>query len=229
MIKYLEDEGLNLFAVIDLVDLTAEVKSKMSECYRELDSYSQLLLCGHGGNRFWQRLTEAKIDGKNPVDDRSVQVITAGLEKYAAGADYKILYPGISSLPLQGLGCLSGWHHHSPLGLGIHPTYGLWFAYRSVVLSNTSFDPTTPLTSPSPCLSCEEKTCVTACPAAALSNDRFDVSKCVSYRLSEQSNCTSKCIARIACPVAPRHRYADEQLNYHYSHSLATIKRFYSS
>lgn len=115
MIKYLESEGINLFAVINLAGLPAELRAKVAARCQELDSYSQLLLFGHGGKRFWQRLTESKMDSGNRVDDRSVQVISACLGKFARGSDYKILYPGGSTLPLQDLGRLSGWHHDSPL------------------------------------------------------------------------------------------------------------------
>ena len=34
-------------------------------------------------------------------------------------------------------------------------------------------------------------------------------------------------MSRLACPVAPEHRYEPDQLNYHYSYSLATIRRVY--
>jgi len=226
MTMYLQNEGINLIAVMNLTELSEDLRTKLTACFSELDSYSQLLLFGHAGKRFWQRLIESKVTSPNQVDDRSVQVIKTCLANVASASDYKILYPGSSMLPLQDLGRLSGWHHDSPLGLGIHPSYGLWFAYRGVVLSKTTFTPTVSLTNPSPCLSCKDKNCIATCPAKALSPDRFDVKKCVSYRLTEESTCTAKCIARIACPVGSEHRYAEDQLNYHYSHSLATIKRF---
>ena len=232
MTEYLEKEGVNLWAVIDLDSLTVDLRNRIASCCREMDSYSQLLLCGHGGKNFWQHLSESDLASPNPIDTRSVQVITACLEECSPGSDYEIIYPGMSplplslSLPLQDLGRLSGWHHDSPLGLGIHPVYGLWFAYRSVVLSNTKFTPTVPLKGPSPCLSCKGKDCLAACPAGALSDTGFDVNKCVSHRLTEQSDCASKCIARNACPVAAEHRYGNDQLNYHYSQSLTSIRRF---
>ena len=225
MVEYLDNEGINLFSIIDLAGLTADLKAKLAAGCPQLDSYSQLLLFGHGGTRFWQRLSELEIESSNPVDERSVHVIAAWLGKFAKGSDHKILYPGISTVPLQDLGRLSGWHHDSPLGLGIHPTYGLWFAYRGVVLLDTAFSPTIALTDPSPCRSCEASPCITACPTEALSHDRFDVNKCVAYRLEDESNCASKCIARLACPL-DEYRYTEQQMTYHYSHSLATIKRF---
>jgi|TARA_Y100000310_G_C20673939_1_gene811786 ferredoxin-like protein FixX len=228
MTTYLEGEGINLFAVIDLAGLPTDVRAKVAACTQDLDAYSQLLLYGHAGRRFWERLTESEKDSSNRFDEKSVRLISAGLERFAKGSPYKILYPGIARVPLQDLGRLSGWHHDSPLGLGIHPTFGLWFAYRGVVLSETTFNPTIPLRDASPCLSCDDDPCISACPAKVLSHDGFDVNKCVSYRLEQASNCASKCIARIACPVT-EHRYAEEQMTYHYSHSLATIKHFSKS
>ena len=40
---------------------------------------------------------------------------------------------------LQNLGQLLGWHTSSPLMIGIHPEYGLWSAYRVLMLANTDF------------------------------------------------------------------------------------------
>jgi epoxyqueuosine reductase QueG len=108
----------------------------------------------------------------------------------------------------------------------VNQVWGSWFAYRVVVLADTEFEPTSPLTAASPCHSCTEKPCLSACPAEALEHGDFSLKLCIDYRLREHSQCKAQCLARLACPIAPEHRYSMEQINYHYGRSMQTIEEY---
>jgi hypothetical protein len=55
----------------------------------------------------------------------------------------------------------------------------------------------------------------------------FDVFECSHFRLQENSPCHDRCLARLACPVAPEHRYELAQVQYHYGRSLQTIRTYF--
>jgi epoxyqueuosine reductase QueG len=76
----------------------------------------------------------------------------------------------------------------------------------------------------SPCASCAEQPCITACPAGALDEREFSLQKCIAYRKQPDSRCRITCIARTSCPVCPEHRYDDAQIAHSYSRSLAMIE-----
>jgi epoxyqueuosine reductase QueG len=138
-----------------------------------------------------------------------------------------LLYPGSIPIPLQQLGALAGWHHRSPLGLGVHERYGPWFGYRAAVLIDTVLPATSAAKGQSPCERCADKPCIAVCPAKALSESAPpDVGACADYRLAQGSPCALQCTARLACPVGGKHRYEDTQLRYYYGRSLQSIRAY---
>ncbi|MFC1567623.1 hypothetical protein ACFL3K_00270, partial [Pseudomonadota bacterium] len=96
-----------------------------------------------------------------------------------------------------------------------------------VVLADSDFEPTPPLTAPSPCDSCMEKPCIPACPADALTGSDASLQPCIDYRLTGDSRCKDRCFSRMACPVAVEHKHSMQQLNYHYGRSMQTIEDYY--
>jgi len=70
---------------------------------------------------------------------------------------------------------------------------------------------------PHPCDRCSDKPCLAACPAGAVTRDRFDVPACRTFLGSEgEGTCMDGgCLARNACPVGVDYRYAPEQLRFH--------------
>jgi hypothetical protein len=105
----------------------------------------------------------------------------------------------------------------SPLGILIHPDYGLWHGYRGAIGFLERVDHPVAVTRPHPCEQCPEKPCLTTCPVDAVMTDRFDVPACRTYlgREGEETCMSSGCIARNACPVGTAHRYPLEQLRFH--------------
>lgn len=176
---------------------------------------------------YWQSMKQdpgVNVEEPDPVDNYTMRAAGS-----VFGNDAIIVYPVNRRIPLRALGKLAGWHHDSPLGLGIHPVFGLWFAYRAVIMSRADF---TPLEDEfdgeagSPCESCRDKPCITACPASAAIESGFEVQRCSDYRVELDSPCQFRCISRLACPVGRAHRYVPDQMAYHYRHSLAAIKRY---
>lgn len=70
---------------------------------------------------------------------------------------------------------------------------------------------------PSPCTSCRDKPCLSACPVGAFTGERYEVAACARHLRTDQApRCmTLGCRARDACPVAPEKRYRDEQIRFH--------------
>jgi len=221
--------GLNLQAIFNVEDLPSAVSDALAEQIDEFSQYRQLLLIGHAGRELWTGLQQAGSDSSNPVDDYTRHAIDdyfhADQDDYA----YQMLYPGPYRVDLLQLGELAGWHHPSPFWLGVNKVWGSWFAYRAVILANTNLSPTQNPTSQSPCDNCIEKPCIPACPPKALDNNCFDLMACSSYRSKDSSPCGYQCIARNTCPIGKDHRYSNEQIKYHYSISLKTIKERASS
>ena len=218
-------QGLNLQAVLDIAALPEDVSEKVAEVCGDGEGYRQLVLIGHGGRGFWKAVESSLVDGQasDPMDAFSVKAVEAFLAERAPGLRYRVLYPGSSLLPLQRLGELVGWHHESPFKLGVNSVWGSWFAYRVVLLTDADWTPSQPLAADSPCLSCEQKPCVSACPAEAMSGEDFNLAHCINFRQSSASPCQQRCLARLSCPVGAEHRYEDDQLRYHYLHSLSVI------
>jgi hypothetical protein len=221
---FLAEQGLNLMAVFDCQ--SEPVASLLGD--RVYDAERYLILLGNGGPNFWRALqAQAQADSNDPVDTFSRALAVRFVEQYLQ-ANARVLYPDEQSLPLQQLGALAGWHHPSPLGVGIHADYGLWFAYRAAVLTDAPLKPTvwpqTESANKSPCDRCATKPCLSACPGQALNaSNPLDLTRCLAWRKTPDSSCATTCLARLACPVGAEQRYDQAQIRYHYGRSLASL------
>lgn len=230
----LNDAGLNCHAVWDVATLAPAVKEALLAHCPQAASYRQLILIGHGGTRFWRALQASGCDlvrteNAHPVDAFTIATVQEFLRTESAPAAYQIVYPGDSTISLQELGKLAGWHHASPFMVGINASFGSWFAYRALVLADTALPVLEPIYTESPCASCSARPCVNACPAHALDDGRFDLKKCIDYRQQADSLCNNTCVARTSCPVAGEHRYTEAQMHYHYGRSLQAIHAFHTA
>lgn len=184
-----------------------------------------VLLIGYFGGAIWPSFDAwrtANPDLKDPLDDWSRAVIAPIAQ--AAGAE--AAFPSDRPFhPFQQWAMAAEGLRPSPLGMLIHPAYGLWHGYRGAVL----FGRRSPLTEGSwlllrnagvehPCDSCEDRPCLSACPVEAFRPGGFDVQACRSHLKTEsgRSGCMkSGCKARDACPVGRTHRYPDAQIRFH--------------
>ena len=223
----LQSAGLDLLAVID------------NEALREAAlpvRWPALLLVGNSGPQMWQCMPDDYRKRADPVDDYAFDTVARVLSTHLQSPGWQILFPavarnaGAECPPLQQLGALAGWHHPSPLGTGINDHSGLWFAYRAVVGIDSAMPATGIAATKSPCLSCSEQPCVSACPVRAISYRQMpDMQACADFRLQPQSPCADRCEARLACPVVTAKQNSKAQLAHHYGRSLPSLRSWLAS
>ena len=227
-VQPLLDAGFPLVAVLDCRALPAGISRYFDRAGIDLAAWPRLLLVGNAGARFWEAYAAFGARTADPVDHYSRSVVGAFMARTAPRARLRWLYPLEEIVvPLQQLGALAGWSHPSPLGLGIHSEYGLWFAYRAALLTDAPLPLRAAPPAAPPCAACAGRPCLSACPAGAAGWETpFDVPACSAHRLAPGSGCADRCLARLACPVGRDQRYPEAQLRYHYLSSLETLRRW---
>jgi len=228
-IQNLADKGLNLFAILAYTTLPESARQTLTHFDFPLTTDTRIILIGHGGTSLWSHLQIEKQTHSDPIDHYSETAAREFADHALTGFHYQIVYPGAAPVALQQLGTLAGWHTDSPLGLGINPQWGLWYAYRAALLTNAPLSIRVNTQPDSPCKTCSDPPCLSHCPANALTKERpVDINRCARYRLSAQSDCSDQCLSRNSCPVSTEHRYTLDQIQYHYRHSLQTLRNYYN-
>jgi hypothetical protein len=177
-----------------------------------------VVLVGFTGNREWPAFAnspEASDGLPDPLDRWSRRVIGGLANKLGAMA----LFPfgGPPFLPFQRWAQKAEPVASSPLGILIHPDWGLWHAYRGALAFQERLElPPLDLRA-SPCEGCVEKPCLSACPVDAFSPAGYDVPACVAHISGPAGgDCRSfGCRARRACPVGVEHQYGAGQTSFH--------------
>lgn len=176
-----------------------------------------LVLVGHVGASHWQHFQPFRLShgGPDPLDHWSKHVI----EPIAAAFSCIALYPFEKPWwPFQQWISQSEGLKASPLGILIHPEFGLWHGYRAALGFDEPIRMPAAVSLSHPCDSCEDRPCIAACPAGALAEGHFEVGTCRHYLAGEANveGCMAKgCASRNACPVGEDHRYTDAQLQFH--------------
>ena len=176
-----------------------------------------VLLVGHGGGTLWPHFSAWRetqpADLKNPLDTWSRSVIGAVANTTSARAVFPSDRP---YLPFQQWAMRAEGLKPSPLGILMHPQFGLWHAYRGALLFDTDIAAPAPANPIHLCDTCAGKNCMNACPAQAVSEEGLDAAKCGNWLRSEAGGTCREngCIARAACPHGS-HRYSDEQTAFH--------------
>ncbi len=217
--------GLNLQAVLSVDDLDAATRDRLAAAV-DLAPWRRLVLIAHAGPQLWRHVQRSAVAGENPIDDFSLDQLDRWWDAQAGDARRLVLYPGEVVVDLQALGRAAGWHHASPLMIGIHPRWGTWFGYRLALLTDAMWAPTRPEAGESPCTACDARPCRAACPAAAVGDERLDLARCLRFRTAAGSPCATTCLARLACPAGASHRYDAGQIRHSYGNSLRAIRRF---
>lgn len=114
----------------------------------------------------------------------------------------------------------------SPLGLTIHPTYGLWHAFRAALLfEHAQGGPKA--TATCPCDDCEDRPCLSACPVGAFTEEGYDFKACLDHLSTPINPCRDGgCLARIACPVGRQYRYQENHAAFHMEQLLKARGRW---
>ena len=174
-----------------------------------------VILIGNAGPAMFHRFAAERDPATDTMDGWTRDVVSL----LARDLDAHAVYPFDMNPPWPFLTWArrGGAGHVSPLGLNIHPTYGLWHAYRAALLFPVEFD--IPVQRPGlhPCDSCATKPCLYACPVNAFDGNSYDVPGCVAHIATEAGqNCMTRgCLARHACPVGQSHAYAPAQAAFH--------------
>jgi hypothetical protein len=165
-----------------------------------------LILLGPNEPEFWSVFTQDSeyFEKKEEPMDRWSQRVIGGLAQ-AFGAQALFPLGGPPYHPFIGWALKSGRAWQSPVGLLVHDTSGLFVSYRGALLVPERLE--LPPTGSSPCKKCSERPCLSACPAAALTKDGYDVPKCHAHLDTAGTECLSSgCIVRRACPVGQNKR-----------------------
>jgi hypothetical protein len=177
-----------------------------------------LILIGNVGSELWDKSGAeiAAMDGQDPLDRWTRQVV----DPIARSMDGIALYPftGPPCWPFQRWAERAEGVRSSPLGIQIHPDYGLWHAYRAAILLRSEIDLRCE-EQQHPCDTCVDRPCLTHCPVNAFSTVGYDVDRCIDHVVAvqcESGSCSNVgCLARLACPVGVKWRYQVDHARFH--------------
>lgn len=229
----LDAHGLSVLGVMEPAELGESLQGRLELDHAHAMQAKQWWIVGHHGRALWRTILDAYrvasidelADEANPIDRWVHQFLSERIQLRGWAA--KVWVPDATGemgavVPLQAIGRILGWKHHSPFQLNIDEMWGTWFAYRAVICADVLAPRCDPVDRPSPCDSCLTRACEAACPAGACS-PQWDGSQCQSHRLSANSSCRLDCLARRACPVGSNEAYSDEQMRAHSMPSLRFI------
>lgn len=198
---------------IEVADMPPEARPSVAE--------APALLIGNRGGAMWKAFSAAPEFGDgapHPLDRWTLRVIGeigAGLN-----LSHEMLFPfGPTLWPFQRWARRAMGIGPSPLGILIHPQFGLWHALRAVIAFpglGVEIRETEPAAHP--CDDCRDKPCLSACPVGAFEGSGFAVAACRGHlcRPDREPDCMRLgCLARAACPVGRQWRYRDEQIRFH--------------
>lgn len=177
-----------------------------------------LILVGNVGSELWDKSGPAieAFGDPDPLDRWTRSVI----EPIASSVGGLALFPfaGPPYWPFQRWAERAEGVRSSPIGIQIHPEFGLWHAYRAAILLRQAVA-LPRQEQPHPCDTCVDRPCLTQCPVNAFSSAGYDVDACVDRVVAVQNESGScmdvGCLARLACPVGAAWRYRPDHARFH--------------
>jgi hypothetical protein len=176
-----------------------------------------IVLAGMAGRGGWEAFAASPEAGDgldDPLDRWSRRLI----ESLAGELGGRALFPFGEPpfLPFQRWAQRAEPVHSSPIGLLIHPYYGLWHSYRGALGLSEELAVAEPAPAPSPCETCSGRWCLKTCPVGAFSEAGYDLVACAGHlRSAAGVDCMVEgCRARRACPVGAKHSYGPEQASF---------------
>ena len=194
-------------------------------------SLRHVLMIGNVGGSMWPHFCAAETTGADPLDTWTRSVLGPLAERFGA----TFVHPNDEPFqPFQQWAAKADTVFPSPIGLLIHPEFGLWHAYRGAFVfdepipgapssaggSTSPFSTSLGSTSlgiTSPCIDCADQPCLTSCPVDAFSASGYDVDACAGHlRRGDDPHCREiGCRARAACPVGVAFTYGAAQMRFH--------------
>lgn len=179
---------------------------------------ASVLLVGNAGPGMWTAFFDsahARDGAPHPLNRWTCEHLDAIAEAIGGMALYP--FDATPAWPFQQWAARCEPVHPSPLGLFIHPEYGLWHAYRAAIVLAEPMDLPAPRPVASPCLTCAERPCLSRCPVGAFSTSGYDVPACARHLQSPAgADCLQGgCLARRACPVGADYQQLPAQNAFH--------------
>jgi len=177
-----------------------------------------LVMVGNAGPDMWDAFASVRAryaDRANPLDAWIADAVGEVARDVGAEAFFPFGRP--PHLPFQRWARRAEPVHPSPVGVLIHPDYGLWHAYRAALAFAERLELPAPDRRPAPCETCAEKPCLAACPVGAFDGDAYDVPACTGHiTAADRGDCMGRgCAARHACPIGRDYAYVPEQAAFH--------------
>jgi hypothetical protein len=177
-----------------------------------------VLLVGQAGAAPWPhflrwRERQSRIVA-DPLDTWSREVIGTVATEFGARAVSPSDRP---YLPFQQWAIRAEGLKPSPLGILMHPRYGLWHAYRGALLFEDELPVAATGAALHLCDTCIDKPCLKSCPVGAYSASGFAYEACLSHVRGQNGGpCRSGgCLDRNACPYGADYRYPLEVQAFH--------------
>lgn len=190
-----------------------------------------LVLVGAVGDSHWPAFAASpeRHDGRpDPLDRWSRRLLGGVAEAWGATALFPFAGPPFP--PFQRWALRAEPVAASPLGLLVHPRYGLWHSYRGALAFPDRL-PGLPAreAAPHPCAGCAERPCLTACPVGAFSAPprepdhdsggagHYDTARCGAHLAGPEGEAclAAACLARAACPLGAGYRYGPAAARFH--------------
>jgi hypothetical protein len=174
------------------------------------------VLLGNAGGDLWRAFSAGRREEPHPLDSWTRRTVDPVAVRLGARAVYPNDRP---YQPFQQWAMRAEPVAPSPIGLLVHPDYGLWHAYRAALLFDRAPEGLPARDDrPSPCSTCSGRPCLTACPVSAHSAETgFAVGPCEAHlRRDVEPRCmTVGCRSRDGCPVGREFRFPPEQVRFH--------------
>ena len=175
-----------------------------------------VVLLGNVGGSIWPHFSSWRegYGGPNPLDTWSKSLILPLSRAWGVTAYFPSDPP---YQPFQRWAVRAEPLTPSPLGILLHPRYGLWHGYRGALGFPFELEQTA-TTESSTTEPADWPTWLAACPVRAVRTDGFDVTACRAYLASDAGRATCMvdgCAVRNRCRIGAQYRYPPEQLRFH--------------
>ncbi len=186
-----------------------------------------VVLIGNAGAAMWDAFQVSDPDPgeRNPLDSW----LKPQIEDAAASAGAHPVFPneGPPFVAIQEWARRAEPVHRSPIGLMIHPRFGLWHAYRAALCFAERLEVPPRDDVASPCETCEAQPCLQVCPADAFGPTSFDAKACLAHVEGASGGAcrAGGCMARRACPVGREYLYPRPAQAFHTAAFIGAARR----